>query len=484
MSTSSTRSAPASGAIVGVLAAAGIMVSLMQTLIVPLIPELPELLHTSASNASWAITSTLLVGAVATPVAGRLGDLYGKRLVLNISLVVMTVGSLVCALSDSVTPMVTGRALQGVSMGVIPLGISVMRDVLPPQKLGSAMAIMSSSLGIGGALGLPVAAIVAEKTDWHALFWASAVLGVVVLALILLIVPAAEVRGTGTFDAIGALVLSGGLACLMLAISKGGDWGWGSHTTLGLFGASVVLLLAWAAWELRRSSPLIDLRTSARRPVLMTNLASIVVGFAMYSSQLIIPQLLQLPKATGFGLGQSMLASGLWMAPSGLVMMIASSYAAKISAARGPKVSLLAGSLVIAVGYALALPLMKNVWGVLAFSCVVTVGVGFAFASMPALIMSSVPPTETAAANGLNSLMRAIGTSTSAAVVGVILAHMTVKVGPMALPSENGVRAVLLVSAGVAIVAALVVLAIPGRERPAAQPAVAPPLKADAARAN
>jgi MFS family permease len=458
------------------------MVSLMQTLIVPLIPKLPELLHTTASNASWSITATLLVGAVATPVAGRLGDLYGKRLILNISLVVMSVGCLVCAVSHSLTPMVVGRALQGFSMGVIPLGISVMRDVLPKEKLGHAMAIMSSSLGIGGALGLPIAAVVAEKTNWHVLFWGSAALGVVVLLLTLLIVPAVEARGTGTFDGIGAVVLSAGLVCLMLAISKGGDWGWASHTTLGLFAASAVLLLAWSAWELRISSPLIDLRTSARRPVLMTNLASIVVGFAMYSSQLIIPQLLQLPKATGFGLGQSMLASGLWMAPSGIVMMVASSYAAKISAARGPKVALLAGSLVIAGGYALALPLMENVWGVLVFSCVVTVGVGFAFASMPALIMSSVPLTETAAANGLNSLMRAIGTSTSSAVVGVILAHMTTKLGPVALPSENGFRTVLLVSAGVAVLAALVVLAIPGRERvAAAKQAVAQPLKADAA---
>lgn len=125
---------------------------------------------------------------------------------------------------------------------------------------------------------------------------------------------------------------------------------------------------------------------------------------------------------------------------------------------------------------------MENVWGVLVFSCVVTVGVGFAFASMPALIMSSVPLTETAAANGLNSLMRAIGTSTSSAVVGVILAHMTTKLGPVALPSENGFRTVLLVSAGVAVLAALVVLAIPGRERvAAAKQAVAQPLKADAA---
>ena len=157
---SASQTAPESrtNVIVGVLAAAGIMVSVMQTLVVPLIPDLPQLLHTSASNASWAITATLLGGAVATPVVGRLGDLYGKRRMLLVSTVLLVVGSLVCAPADSLAPVVIGRALQGFGMGVIPLGISIMRDVLPPERLGSAMAVMSSSLGVGGALGLPISA--------------------------------------------------------------------------------------------------------------------------------------------------------------------------------------------------------------------------------------------------------------------------------------------------------------------------------------
>src|SRR6185369_17619221 len=149
---------PRPGPLIAALASAGIVVSLMHTLVVPIIPELPQLLGTSASNATWVITVTLLASAVATPVAGRLGDMYGKRRMMLVSIAVLFVGSLICALSSSLAPMVVGRGLQGLATGLIPLGISVMRDELPPERLGSALGLMSSSLGIGAALGVPAAA--------------------------------------------------------------------------------------------------------------------------------------------------------------------------------------------------------------------------------------------------------------------------------------------------------------------------------------
>jgi MFS family permease len=465
---------PRSGLIVGVLAAAGITVSLMQTLIVPLIATLPALLHTTTANAFWAITATLLAGAVAMPVSGRLGDLYGKRRVMVASALLLSAGSFVCAPAETLVPMVAGRALQGLGMGVIPLGIAIMRDVLPPQRLGSAIGLMSSSLGVGGALGLPAAALVAQYVSWHALFWAAAGLGLLMSVLILVIVPESPVRSPGRLDVVGAIGLSAGLVLFLLPVSKGSEWGWTSGTTLGMFGASVLVLLLWGWWELRVPAPLIDLRTSARRQVLMTNLASIVIGFAMYAMSLITPQLLQLPVATGYGLGRSMVEAGLWMAPGGLVMMAISPVAARLSAARGPKTSLLLGALVIAAGYLLALVLMRHAWGILIFSAVVAAGIGFAYAAMPSIIMSAVPRTETAAANGLNSLMRSIGTSSASAVLGAVLANMTIQVGPATLPSEAGFRTGFVIGAGVAVLAALIVTAIPGRHAAARHLAGAP----------
>ncbi|MFI6792919.1 MFS transporter [Nonomuraea sp. NPDC050383] len=323
--------------IVTVMAVAGIVASLTQTLVVPLIGQLPTILSTSASNASWVITVTLLAGAVTTPVMGRLGDLYGKRRMMLICAIPLILGCVVCALAGSLTPMIIGRGLQGMGMGMIPLGISALRDLLPPDRLGPSIALMSSSMGIGGALGLPIAAAVAEYASWRALFWSTAALSVVVAALIWLLVPATPARAAGRLDVAGALGLGTGLVCLLLGVSKGADWGWSSGTTLGMLGAAVLVLLVWGWWELRSGDPLVDLRVTARPQVLLTNLASIVVGFSMYAQSLIVMQILQLPAATGYGLGQSMLAAGLWMAPSGLMMMIVSPVGARLSAARSPK---------------------------------------------------------------------------------------------------------------------------------------------------
>jgi len=149
--------------IIVALAYAGIVSAIMQTLVVPLIAEFPKLLDTTAGNASWIVTVTLLTGAVATPVAGKLGDMYGKKRIILILSLPMILGSVICALGPSLLWMVLGRGLQGLGIGIVPLGISLLKDVLPRERLHSSIALMSASMGVGGALGLPLAAMVAEQ---------------------------------------------------------------------------------------------------------------------------------------------------------------------------------------------------------------------------------------------------------------------------------------------------------------------------------
>ncbi|NBE55589.1 MFS transporter [Streptomyces boluensis] len=468
-----TESTVRPGRVVATLALAGTVAALMQTLVTPLIAELPQLLNTSPSNAAWVVTVTLLVAGVCVPVSGRLGDLMGKRRMLLVCAVPLAVGSVVCALSSTVVPMIVGRGLQGMGMGMVPLGIALIRDVVPAERLSSAIALVSASMGIGGAIGLPVAAAVAEYADWRALFWGAAVLAVISGVLIRAVVPEVPVAARGQrFDLPGALGLAVGLVALLLGISKGADWGWSSRTTLGVLALAVLALAVWGRWELRTRDPLIDLRTTARPRVLLTNAASILVGVGMYAFMLIAPQLLQFPEETGFGLGQSMLAAGLWLAPGGVMMMIVSPLAGKLISARGPKPALVLGALIISLGYGLALPLMDSALGLMAVGIVTSSGVGLAYGAMPALIMSSVPLSETAAANGFNSLMRSLGTTIGAAVVGVVLAQMTVTVGGHTFASEDGFRTGLVIGCGAALLAAAVAALIPApRSTEAAEPA-------------
>lgn len=467
------QTAGRSGAILAVLAFAGIVVSLTQTVVVPLLGQLPQILHTSPANATWVVTVSLLASAVTTPVSGRLGDLYGKRLVLLGSTVPLLIGSVICAVSSSLWPMIVGRGLQGMSAGIVPVGIAALRDLLPRERLGSGIALISSSLGIGGALGLPMAAAVIQYSDWRVLFWTMAALAAVIGVLIFTLIPATppSSAATGRFDVLGALGLGVGLVCLLLAVSKGSSWGWGSGLTIGLFVAAVVVLLLWGWWELAARNPLVDLRVTARPQVLLTNASSMVVGMAMYAQSLVVPQLLQLPKATGYGLGQSMMAMGLWMAPAGLMMMLVSPIGAKLSARSGPKITLIVGCVIIAAGYGSSMALMGSTWGLLIVTLIINTGVGFAYGAMPALVMAAVPQSETAAANSFNTLVRAIGTSVAAAVVGAVLAQMTISLGGHAVAGENGFRVSLLIGCGVAVAGALVATFIPGH-RTAATAAV------------
>nr|WSZ95777.1 MFS transporter [Streptomyces sp. NBC_00857] len=457
------------GGVVPILAFAGITVAVMQTLLVPVIKDLPVLLSTAPANATWVMTATLLAGAVSTPIMGRLGDLFGKRRMLLASLAVMVFGSLICAFTDDLVVMIVGRALQGFAMGAIPLGIGIMRDELPREKLGSAMALMSSSIGVGGGLALPVAALIAQNADWHVLFFAAAGLGTLSILLTVRYVPESSVRAIGTFDWLGAIGLSAGLVSLLLPITKGSDWGWGSSTTLGLFGLGTAILLLWGVMELKSSAPLVDLRTTARREVLLTNLASIMVGVAFYAISLVLPQLLQLPAATGYGLGQSMVVAGLCVAPLGITMMFTAPVYARISAKHGPKVSLILGMLIIAIGYGGGLGLMNAAWQTIIISVVVGAGIGLAYSSLPALIIGAVDPSETGAANGLNSLMRSIGTSVSSAVIGMVLAHTSVQTGGVAVPTMHGFRVSFLIATGAVIVGLVLAAFLPSQRTAAAK---------------
>lgn len=457
------RKAARPGAVVAIACFCGITVALTQTMIVPLIPLLPGLLGTSASNASWAVTATLLAAAVTMPISGRLGDMFGKRLMLLVSLGFLVTGSLLCAVSDSLVPVVAGRALQGMAMGVIALGISIMRDELPADRVGPAVARVSATLGVGGAIGLPVAALIVEKANWHALFWIAAGLGAIGIVAVLAVIPESPVRTPAPFDFLGAIGLGSALVMLLLAISKGGDWGWSDHLTLGLLGGALVVFAVWGFWELRNRHPLVDLRTTARPQVLFTNIASVGAGFAMYGMSLVPIQILLAPEASGYGIELSLIQAGLVLMPGGLMMYLFSDVGARITAGRGPRATLMTGIAIIGVGYTVLLFLRSEWWQVSIAGAVTSAGVGVAYAAMPALIMGAVPVTETAAANGLNALMRSVGTSLSAAVIGTVLARETTRLGPVLFPSEHGFTLAILISLGASALALALTLAIPAR---------------------
>jgi predicted MFS family arabinose efflux permease len=443
-----------------VLCGCGVTVSLMHTLVVPLLPEISGILGLSQDAASWLLTVTMLAGAVCAPVAGRLGDLAGKRKVLAVALGLMTAGSLLGAVSWSFGSLLAARMLQGAAFGVLPLGISILKDELPPDRVLAGTATMSSTLGVGGAIGMPLAGVIAQLMSWHAVFWAATAASLAMLVLVLVVVPESPVRSRGRFDVVGAFGLMSGLVALLLAISQGGRWGWTSAPTIGLFAGAVVVLAAWSAHQLRVRSPLVDLRTSTRPVVLFTNLATALVGVGMFASFMLTPLQLQAATATGYGFGMPVMIAGVCMIPMGLGMLIFSPLSARLSARRGAHVTLLSGTLIMFAGNVIQAFLPGDLVVLVAVLMLLSIGTALCFSAMPTLIMNWVPNTETASANSLNALLRTIGTSSCAAIGGTFLAAFTVDVAGRPVAAATGFALTYVIAAACSLGATALTIAV------------------------
>lgn len=443
------------------LCSGGLVAALTQTMVIPIQSALPAYLSTSPGNAAWVVTITLLAAAVSMVVTGRLADMFGKQRVLVISAAILTVGSAVCALSDTLVPMLAGRALQGLAMGFIPVGISLLREITPPAMQSTSVAAMSATLGVGGAIGLPLSAWIADVADWHVLFWVSTAVAVVVLVLMMLAVPHVEDAAGGRFDYGGALGLAVGLVAFLVGVSKATTWGWGDARTISAIAGGLVVLVVWGVYELRVPHSLVDLRATAKLPVLMTNLAAVAIGFGMMAQSIVVPQLLQLPSETGYGLGQSILHAGLWMAPAGLMMLVFAPVSSSLMTKYGAKIALIIGAVVLAAGYALGTFLTDAPWQLLVVSLVASSGVGIGYAAMPTLILDATPRHEAGAAVGLNALSRSTGTTLAAAIMGTVLTSSTTAFGPVQVPSESAFTLCFVIGAGAALLGALLAGLVP-----------------------
>lgn len=462
----SSRFTPSERLTLSAVLLAALVASFMQALIVPIIPQLPEIFHTTTVNASWIITATLVSAAVSMPICGRLADMHGIKVVMLSCVGLLILGSLLCATTSQLAVMVAGRALQGVAMSVVPLGITHLYSSIRPEKTPLAVALTSSALGVGGALGLPLAGWLAFAFHWQALFFTSAALGVISISLVFIAIDSPRPAHRHSFDAIGALGLTVGLTLCLVALSRASTWGWSSAPTLGCIAAGIAVLCAWTWWQLTTTSPLVDIHTTASRPVALTNIASILVGMSLFVQMIIYPIVIMAPENLAYGHGKSAVLLGFLMAPAGAIMMAISPLSARLTVRFGPKITLIIGCLTMTVGYSLIAAALEHLGALLIGAMIVGAGCGIAYAAMPALIMLHVPLAAAAAANGLNGLMRSAGTALAAAAISAILVAAVAQNQPggVILPHYWGVTTSLAVGAFSALIAAGISFFIPAQD--------------------
>ena len=443
-----------------ILSTAALAFALAQTTLIPALGDLKTQLHTDASGVAWTLTGYLLAAAVFTPLFGRLGDMFGKRRLLVISLGFFVAGSIVAALGSTLEVTVAGRVLQGVGGGIFPLCFGIIRDEFPRERVGQSIGLISATLGIGGGLGLVIGGLLVDHASYHWIFWLSAVMSALAAVAVQLCIPESPVRQPGKVDIRGAVVLGVGLVLPMIGIARANEWGWGSGRTLGLVAAGAIILAGWVSLQQRTPDPMADITTLRRPPVLVTNIATLLVGFGMFGSYILIPQLAEAPESTGYGFGLSATAAGVLMLPSALAMLVVGPLSGILGARMGHKVPLTLGGLATALGLILMGLFHGSELEILVFNTISSIGVGLAYAAMPNLIVDAVSPEQTGQATGFNAVVRSIGSSLGSQVTAAVLAGSVL--ASTDLPSDAGYTAAYLISGGVAAVAAVAAVMIPG----------------------
>ena len=445
-----------------------LVTAVISSLGAPLVLSIAKDMNVPLHTAQWSLTATLLVAAVSSPIMGRLSDGPFRRATLLGGLTAVAVGSVLAAVAPSFGWLVAGRALQGIGLGLVPVTMTEARDHLPRERVPATIALLSVCAAAGVGAGYPISGIIAETWGLAGAYWFGAIVSVLALALVAVVVPSSADNPRRSMDVPGALLLSTGLTALLLAISQGESWGWGSPRMLGLLAATAVLLISWALQQLRSHAPLVDLRLLRHPAVLTGDACAMVLGIAMYMSLSAVTELAQTPSVTGYGFSASIVVAGLCLLPFSVGSLIASRALPRMTALLGSRRLLSFGCLVVAFACVFFALLHSSLWQAFVMMGILGLGVGSTFASLPGLIMRAIPESETGSAMGFYQVVRYVGFSLGSAVAASILgAHTS---AGHSLPAESGYTQTLWASAAICVAASAVAWVLPGRGR-AATPA-------------
>ena len=437
----------------------GAVNAIISSLGAPLLPQIAKDLDATISNTQWALTSTIVVAAIASPLVGRLGDGRHRRTVVIVCLTSVVIGCALAALATSLAPLIVGRALQGLGMAIMPLTMAAARDHLPAEKSRSVIAALSVAAVAGVGLGYPITGLVADHGGVAAAYWVGTAVSALSLVLaIWVIAPPDDDRRAMSLDLLGAMLIATGLVLVLIPLDKAVDWGWGSPSVLGMIAAGVVLLALWTFHELRTHDPLVDLRLMRHRAVLTANLAGLLMGLTMYILMVVIAQFVQLDT---FGLGKSIFVAGLTLVPMSVFSGLMSSALPRLQARFSLRAIMPMGALAVAIGGLLFGLTATALWQVLVCMALVGVGVGLTFAALPGLIVSAVPAAETGSAMGFYQVSRFIGFALGSGLAVTFLRAF----GEAGEPTLQSYKSTALLIVALGVVTAVVTWAVPGPVR-------------------
>ncbi|WP_084965456.1 MFS transporter [Thermoactinospora rubra] len=429
--------------------------ALQTSAVLPMLGILQHDLRVSILAASWTLTISLLVGAVATPLLSRFGDMYGRRRVILAALLLLVAGSVMGALAGSLAWLIAARVLQGFSAALVPLSIGVAREVLPRNQLPTGIGVLSATMGIGSGAGMILAGLVGG--DFRAVFWTIGAVGLIATVLVAVLVDSSVPEVKGRPDLLGAALLTTALIALLLAVTQGRAWGWTSPAVLSLVAVAAAGLATWTAVERRAPEPLVELPMLTHRGTVGASISSALLGFAFFG---FFTGLASYARAR---FAASTLEVGLYLVPATVFMLVLSLYAGRLTRRFSASSLVGTGSAVVALGLVWLIVSHDHPADLYVASSLLGLGLGIGYAALGTMAVEHVDPAKTAVAAGVNALVRVVGGAVAGAVVAAILA---------ARPDVAGYEWTFAVCAVAGLVGAVVAFAF-GRlnRRPATAPA-------------
>lgn len=418
-----TQSVGRPGLLVATLSMVVLTVSVLQTSVVPVLDMIGRQLEASADAVSWVVTANLLAAAAATPLIGRLVDLRNKKRVLLSVLALVLAGSLLAAITTSVPLLLLARSLQGTAFALYPVAVSILRDEVPADRLVRSIAVLSAMLGVGGSVGLVVTGLLmTPDASYHRVFWLCTVFTAVVALAALAVIPSRRRYERASVDWLGGISLAVGLSALLLTITQGHDWGWLSPATVVTGVSGVAVLSAWWFQSNHTAHPLVSTAMLRRGPVLLANAATVLVGMGLYFSFLGRTGFVEAPAADGYGFGASVLdASVEFLLPGAVAAAVTALISGRCIERFGARAVITVGAGTGVAGFTLLIGWHSQPWQIIVAGLLTSAYTSLAYGALPILILQDVGEDETGIATSLNAIVRMVGSSLAAAMVGVLL---------------------------------------------------------------
>ncbi len=426
------------GIILVILSLTGLMVSFSESMLIPVLPTLQNEFNTTEAVISWVPAIYLLLGSLATPSFGTLGDTYGKKKFLLVALLFYTIAVIGNGFAWSIGSLLAFRAIQGLGLAMFPLSFALIRDEFPKDKVPTATGIVSAMFAVGATIGLVGGGWITQTFSWQTNYHLLAPVAVIVTLLVAWRVPESPLRTPRRLDLWGIILLGVAIVAFLVPLTEAAVWGWGSPYTLGLFTLGVVATIALVYVELHVREPLIDLKLTGVRYILETNFIMFIAGFAMFLVYLAIVYLMITPPPVGFGLDT--FHSALSFVPAGLVILIAGPLFGRIVRRRGAKNALLLATIIEVLSFGILIIFNETLLETVVGTIVLFVGIGGIFVSAINVLIMFVPPSKTGAETALNTVFRFIGGAVGTAVAGELL---TLYQAPITVAVPGGVAVVL-----------------------------------------